>query len=293
VPESFFLFVYISATGVYVLFLARTIRCGVMKWLLLPVTALLFIIPSSAYVQVDGGAVVATGVNQPDYDNRSVTSGLNNIADTGSRTGVDLDANTSSVDEPARELTLQQYITPDDEAVKSMAGYLNGIKDAYVAAGQWIYVSDEDLNRTADKWYTPHEFLVDSPCYPANPLPGKAVGDCEEKANTLVSLLRAEGVTPEEVRVVLGEVTFNDTKTGHAWVEVFDNGQWLALDPSWGPYWNAGSGKLVDRKAVPFDYYAGHKYPVIQVWVYYNDVYYLDARNDTGNFPDAWAGPAG
>jgi transglutaminase-like putative cysteine protease len=264
-----------------------------MKWLLLPVVLLLFITPSPAYVQGESVAAVAPGVNQPDYEKQSVTSGFSDILDTGSRISVNLNIYDSSGEKPARELTLQEYVTPDDEAVKAMADDIDGIEDTYDVAGRWIYISDEDLNRLADKWYTPHEFLVDSPYYPANPIQGKAAGDCEEKANTLVSLLRAEGIAPEDVRVVLGEVTFNNIKTGHAWVEIFYNSRWLALDPSWGPYWNAGSGKLVDRKAVPFDYYAGHNYPVIQVWVYYNDVYYLDARNNTGSFPGSWADPAG
>jgi hypothetical protein len=259
-----------------------------MKWLLLPVIALLFIVPSSAYVHGDGGTGIAQDVNQPEYEKQPVTSGFNDIPDTGSRTGQDIDTGDSVRENPVRELTLQQYITPGDRAVKALAGEVDGLKEAYNAAGKWVYISDEDLNRTDDRWFTPHEFLVDSPYYPANPLQGKVAGDCEEKANTLVSLLRAEGVQPEDVRVVLGEVTFSSVKMGHAWVEILHSGQWLALDPSWGPYWNAKSGKLVDRKAVSFDYYAEHTYPVVQVWVYYNDVYYLDARNNSGDFPDAW-----
>jgi hypothetical protein len=155
-------------------------------------------------------------------------------------------------------------------------------------AVQWTYVSDQKLNRVADKWLTPHEFLTGTPDDSNNPLQGKIVSDCEEKANTLVSLMRAEGVRPEEVRVALGEVTFNDIKTGHAWVELLTHGLWLSLDPCWGPYWDDKAGKLVRREGVPFDYYSSHTYPVIQVWIYYNDIYYLDPRDSSGDASASW-----
>jgi glycosyltransferase involved in cell wall biosynthesis len=45
---------------------------------------------------------------------------------------------------------------------------------------------------------------------------------------------------------------------------------------------------LVRREAVPFEYYASHAYPVLQTWVYYNDIYYLDPRDGSGNAPDSW-----
>jgi hypothetical protein len=263
-----------------------------MKWLLSLVLVLLFVLQSPGFAQDADGAADGHGT-QISSGSQSITSGVNSVPDANNaRPPADIDVSDAAQDTPARELTLQQYVTPQDQAVKAITEGVNGLKDLYDTASRWIYISDEDLNRTTDKWLTPHEFLVDSPHYPANPVQGKAVGDCEEKSNTLVSMLRASGIKPEEVRVVLGEVSFNDIRTGHAWVEVFYNGQWLPLDPSWGPYWNEITGKLVNRKAVPFDYYTGHAYPVVRVWIYYNDIYYLDARNGTGDFPDSWnSGP--
>lgn len=155
-------------------------------------------------------------------------------------------------------------------------------------AAQWIYVSDEELNHAADKWLTPNEFLANTPNYPSNPLQGKAVSDCEEKANALVSLIRAKGVRPEEIRVVLGEVAFNNVKTGHAWVELLIDGQWLSLEPNLGPYWDGKAGKLIHRRSIPFDYYKNHTYPILQVWAYYNDIYYLNPEAGSGNAPASW-----
>jgi len=136
--------------------------------------------------------------------------------------------------------------------------------------------------------------LTNTPHYSSNPLKGEKVSDCEEQGNTLASLIRAAGIRPEEVRVALGEVMFNDTETGHAWVELFANGHWVALDPSSGPYWDDEAGKQVRRRGVPFDYYASHIYPVLQVRAYYNDIYYLDPRDGSGNAPVSWlkAAPA-
>ena len=31
-----------------------------------------------------------------------------------------------------------------------------------------------------------------------------------------------------------------------------------------------------------------HTYPVLQVWAYYNDIYYLDSRAGSGNAPASW-----
>jgi hypothetical protein len=260
-----------------------------MKWLLFLLSISLFVIQPSGYIQDNRAAAGVSGNTQVDNNSQPVTSGLSNIQGLeNSHTSAMPENDDSSRNTPVKELTLQQYITPDEQAVKTLADSLGDLEDVYSAASRWIYVSDEKLNRTTDKWLTPREFLIDSPAYPANPLQGKTVSDCEEKANTLVSLIRAKGTRPEDVRVVLGEVSFNNVKTGHAWVELFNDENWLALDPSWGPYWNEESGKLVNRKAVPFDYYASHDYPVIQVWVYYNDIYYLDCKNNSGTFPDSW-----
>ena len=136
------------------------------------------------------------------------------------------------------EFLFRAYVTPEDRAIQALAEQINGVEEAYEVAVQWTYVSEQELNHTVEKWLTPREFLADTPHYSSNPLQGEEVSDCEEQANTMVSLIRAEGISPEEVRVALGEVIFNDIKTGHAWVELLIEGTWVALDPSLGPYWD-------------------------------------------------------
>ena len=189
---------------------------------------------------------------------------------------------------PAKQSRYQFYITPNDAAVGALAGRINGAQEAYGEAVQWIWVSDQTLHGESEKWLMPREFLSDTPNYPGNPLKGNVVSDCEEQANTLVSLVRAEGVNPENVRVVLGKVKFGDEEGGHAWVELWHNGRWLALESTSGPYWDDDEGKLVTKGGAPFNYYGNHDYPVIQVWAYYNDIYYLDPRTSSGNAPDSW-----
>lgn len=189
---------------------------------------------------------------------------------------------------PYKESAFRLYVTPEDRAVEVLAAQIQDAEDAYRIAVHWIYVSEQKLNQTADRWLTPHEFLADTPDYRSNPLKGKEVSDCEEQANTLVSLMRAKGIPPKEVRVALGEVRFNKVGTGHAWVELLKDGQWVALDPSWGPYWDDEAEKLVHRRGLPFDYYHSHTYPVTQIWSYYNDIYCLELEDGLGNAPVSW-----
>ncbi len=116
------------------------------------------------------------------------------------------------------QFPVQLYVTPEDEVVKALAAQVNGAEDAYKLAVEWIYVSEQRLNHATEKWLTPDEFLANTPYYPNNPLIGETVSDCEEQANTLVSLIRAGGIAAEEVRVFLGKVNCADDATGHAWV---------------------------------------------------------------------------
>ena len=182
----------------------------------------------------------------------------------------------------------QVYVTPHDPAVEALAGQVDGVQDAYREAVQWIWVSDQTLHGESEKWLMPHEFLAATPNYPSNPSKGDVVSDCEEQANTLVSVLRAEAVSAAEVRAVIGKVKFGDGEGGHAWVELWQNGEWLPLEATSGPYWDDDEGELVTRRGTPFNYYATHSYDVIEVWGYYNDIYYLDPRTGTGNAPASW-----
>jgi hypothetical protein len=182
----------------------------------------------------------------------------------------------------------QLYVTPDAPAVIMLADQIDGVMVAYQEAVGWTWVSDQTLHGQSEKWLKPEEFLSDTPTYGANPVKPEVVSDCEEQANTLVSLLRAEGVAPGEVRVVIGEVDFGGEVGGHAWVQLWYEGEWIDLDATSGPYWDDDQNRLVDRNGYPFRFYANHDYPVVQVWAYYNDVFYWDPRTEEGNAPESW-----
>ena len=188
----------------------------------------------------------------------------------------------------SERLPYQAFVTPDVPAIQELAVLTNSPAEAYALAAEWIYVPDQSLLGKIEQWLAPAEFLTETANYPGNPVSGQAVSDCEEQAHALASLIRALGISPEKVRIVLGKVKFGEVEGGHAWVELFADGRWLALDPSSGPYWDDQTGNVNNRQGLSFDYYASHDFPVVQSWVYYNDVYYVNFLDGSENAPDAW-----
>jgi hypothetical protein len=182
----------------------------------------------------------------------------------------------------------QLYVTPEADAVVSLADQLDGIQEIYNEALSWIWISEEYLNGVAEKWYYPEEFLTDTPSLANNPSPGDIASDCSEQANTLVSLLIADGWDPEDVRVVLGLVDFQGTSGGHAWVEINENGQWFALEATSGAYYDESTNTLVDATHIPYKYFKYATYPVEEVWYYYNNIYFWDETIEAGNAPVSW-----
>lgn len=187
------------------------------------------------------------------------------------------------------ELPYQDYVTPFDSAVRHLSDGVNGKVAAYRAAVGWVWVSDATLNGVDEKWLMPHIFLVGTPSYDTNPAKPREASDCEEQANTLVSLLRAEGVEADDVRVVLGLVNFGGDEGGHAWVEVYENDRWLALEATSGPYYDDDSQRLVERRGMPYNYYETRSYPSVDIWFCYNDVYYIDFVHSKEKAPDHWS----
>jgi hypothetical protein len=188
----------------------------------------------------------------------------------------------------------QEYVTPYADAVQD---YLDGEDlddedEIYEAAVEWIWVSDMTLNGQQEKWLTPTEFLEETPDYDSNPVPGEIVSDCEDQANTLTSLLIGSGEYDEsEVRVAIGLVDFDGSTGGHAWVEVYEDGEWFPLDPTVGPYYDDDLKKVVypdDYEDIDFDYFQDEDYSVIELWYYYNNEYFMDVTSGTGDAPDNW-----
>ncbi|MDY9925803.1 transglutaminase-like domain-containing protein [Methanosarcina sp.] len=187
----------------------------------------------------------------------------------------------------------QTYVTPDSEAVNSYIEE-NGLHDKYgiyKAALSWTWVSDETLNNAEEKWLTPTEFLEETPDYSSNPVYGEPASDCEEQANCLASLLIAsEEYNESTVRVAIGKVDFGDVSDGHAWVEVYEDGEWFPLDPTDGPYYSDESSELMSANASGIDYekYSSNIYPAVEIWYYYNNEYFIDSGTKIGNAPVSW-----
>lgn len=187
----------------------------------------------------------------------------------------------------------QSYVTPYADAISSYLeeNDLDDKYEIYEAALSWTWVSDETLNSAEEKWLTPTEFLEKTPTYSSNPDYGEPVSDCEEQANTLASLLIASGEYNESTaRVAVGKVDFGNVSGGHAWVEVYEDGEWFPLDPTDGPYYDDESCELVsaDTSEIDYDKYLGNTYPAVEVWYYYNNEYFMDVGTQNGNAPVSW-----
>ncbi|WP_094228251.1 transglutaminase-like domain-containing protein [Methanolobus psychrotolerans] len=188
----------------------------------------------------------------------------------------------------------QEYVTPYDDAMQDYLEDedLNDKYNIYEAAVSWIWVSDSTLNNKQEAWITPAEFLTETPDYDSNPVSGEIVSDCEEQANTLVSLLITSGEYDESTaRVVIGQVNFGGSSGGHAWVELYEGGEWFPLDATVGPYYDDDTSKVVypdDYEDIDFYYFQDEDYSVVDLWYYYNNEYFMDVSSGTGNAPDNW-----
>ncbi len=105
------------------------------------------------------------------------------------------------------------FVTPKDPAILDLAKQLGENLDAYL---QWMssmeYVPDENAHGCKDYWQLPRETLE------------LRRGDCEDFAVLLCSLLRAAGVPPERLWVVVGskgEVDHVFLQLDNRWIEPY------------------------------------------------------------------------
>ena len=196
--------------------------------------------------------------------------------------------------ETTGDLRVQEYVTPYADAVQD---YLreedfDDADEIYKTAVSWIWVSDATLNDQPDGWLTPTEFLQDTPDFDSNPVSGEIVSDCTEQANTLASLLIGSGEYDEEtLRVVMGQVTSSNINGGHAWVEVYEDGEWFPVDATIGPHYDDDLEEVVypdNYEDIDFDYFRDENYSVVDLWYYYNNEYIIDVSSGTGDAPDYW-----
>ncbi len=176
----------------------------------------------------------------------------------------------------------QRYVTPNSPVVQSFLtnNEINTARKAYSTAVDWIWVSDLTLHKKPEHWLLPTEFITNTPTDPDNPIPGSMVSDCESHSYTLVSLLEIIGTSKDNVRVVTGKVEFEGETGGHAWVQIYENGEWFELEATSGPYWDDDENELIDSIGFPFSYFKTRPYPVEEYWAFFNDKYFYNP--DTG-----------
>lgn len=138
------------------------------------------------------------------------------------------------------------YIRPNDPNIQSLAAAMGDPETAYYFVRDNIAYDVETLNYMA----------------PAVLQLGK--GDCTAKANLLASLLRAEGISEDDVHVVLGTVAHGEESYTHAWVEFYDDGKWRVLDSS--AYPSVYSFNEWDKESF-YEHFAAVN------WIEYNDKY--------------------
>jgi len=186
----------------------------------------------------------------------------------------------------------QKYVTPDNSVVQSyiIESNIDSTSEAYSKAIDWIWVSDITLHNKYEHWLLPISFITITPNDFDNPVPGNIVSDCEEQAYTLVSLLEVIGVSKDNVRVVIGKVEFEGETGGHAWVQVYEDGEWFELEATSGPYWDDDENKLIESSGFSFSYFKTRPYPVKEYWAFFNDKYYYnpDTGQKSTNLPNHW-----
>jgi hypothetical protein len=186
----------------------------------------------------------------------------------------------------------QKYVTPNEQAVQvyRISNGINIPQDAYAHAVNWIWISDSTLHGKPEQWLLPSEFILNTSNDPDNPVPGEMASDCESQAYTLVSLIEASGTSNYNVRVVVGEVDFNGEVGGHAWVQIYRDGDWFELDPTSGPYWDDDEKKLIQNNGFYFTYFKTRPYPVKEYWAFFNDKFYYNPNTGkkSPDLPDTW-----
>lgn len=186
----------------------------------------------------------------------------------------------------------QTFVTPNDVAVINLAQG-KGYQQLYQEAVAWVWVEDMIINGVPEKWLSPNYFLTKTPNLSTNPVKGKIASDCESQAYTLVSALRAAGMSAEDVRVVTGKVNFGGSIGGHAWVEIYDSdaGYWFQLEATSGSYYDSNTKTFNQSSGLSYNYYKTRPYPSIQIWTYFNDKYFWDNSRQDGIVAEHWLDP--
>ncbi len=165
----------------------------------------------------------------------------------------------------------KRYITPDVEQVditlkKILANRGKSPYSDFDLIREWLaanisYKRDADVYSVNDYWQLPIETLE------------RKTGDCEDLAILLCSLLRADGVSPEDVYVAIG--CTQGTDNCHAYLfERYTKGFWRAIEPQIDPITSVISFELIDQ-VLTYDYSSNI--------FYFNDVHFFRGIPNLGS----------
>ncbi len=170
-------------------------------------------------------------------------------------------------------------ITLDDPVVRAKTDELTGsystIEEKQDALFQYIRKEIEYVTEGNPKKYSyPRSFLQFK--FDFWQLPRETIewgsGDCEDYSILLCTMMRMVGVPAENVRVVLGVVTFPGGRAGHAWVEFKRGDQWYVLETT-SPSWNYVT------KARYYELFSP------ELWGWFNDQeHHVEESSGTGGF---------
>ena len=123
---------------------------------------------------------------------------------------------------------VKQYITPSDPKVKAavqdiLSGEWRWAYDDFEALRQWVWAhvscrSDKEIHGVSNYWQLPAETLE------------LGTGDCEDFAILLCTLLRAYGVSADDVYVAIGCAKEGSGCHGYL-LERYYRGTWRVLEP--------------------------------------------------------------
>ena len=123
--------------------------------------------------------------------------------------------------EKLKKYDMTVFITPESEKIKSFANEIITNDPVQI----YKFVRDE-IKYIED--YLTYDYRFEYWQFPEETLRLRT-GDCEDQAILLCTLFRAKGYGPDDVKVVFGLTSAN---AGHAWVELFYEGNWVVFDPT-------------------------------------------------------------
>jgi hypothetical protein len=144
---------------------------------------------------------------------------------------------------------LTEFVTPGTYLVKQLVPSLQTAfrKDMIYNCFDWVCRHIRYCSEWGDVWYFPAEAIH------------MGRGDCEESSFIACSLLRACGLSPDEIFVAVG----NYGRSGHAWCALLDSGKYWVLETTLSEAPNS-----VPLQAQPYEPY-----------ILFNDVHSIELRS--------------